>query len=461
MKTPALSIRQKLTLWYAGALALVLLVFSVLVLLSVRSRMISQVDNLLKQDFETITNLLHEEQEEELQEELEELADLSPNLCFHLTGETLTHSSARWKRDSLADSFSAHSGSKRWSWVSRKGNHYRLRTTSIQARGKTYKATGARSVDEVRRTLRTLLIAMFAAGIGALVLAVLGGSSLAARALAPVSRMTSQARLITAENLSQRLPLGNPNDEFGQLTEVLNGMLKRLEDSFETLRRFTADASHELRTPLTALRSIGEVGLQKPLDPAAYQDLIGSMLEESDRLTHLVDSLLTLTRGESGHVELILVPTELGSLVKSVAEWLGVLAEEKQQTLQVQVADAVWVSVDAPTIRQALLNLVDNAIRYTPEGGMIQVRAFADEQGQAVIEVQDNGSGIPKEQQSLIFERFYCLEKSRSREMGGNGLGLAIARWEVQANKGQIEVESDVGKGSLFRIRLPLVREEE
>ncbi|HNT34825.1 MAG TPA: ATP-binding protein [bacterium] len=458
MGTP-LSIRRKLTLWYATALGLSLLVFSTALIGFVCSSMISQVDTALKQDFLMIEKALEEDDDTERKEELDELSELNPVICFHLTAVSLTYASPRWHKESLDDSLKAHRNHKRWYWESSRDNRYRLRTATLLVRGETHKVTAARSFDSVYRTIRALLIAMAVTAPCTLILAMLGGSALAGRALAPIACMTNQARQITAENLSERLPVGKVDDELGRLAQVLNDMLRRLQTSFESLRQFTADASHELRTPLTALRSIGQVGLQQPLDAAAYRDLIGSMLEESDRLTHLVDSLLTLTRGESGHVQLTLEPTELGALVRDVAEWLSVLAEEKKQTFEVSVSDSLPVSVDQPTIRQALLNLLDNAIRYTPDGGRIQVRAFADERGNAVVEVQDNGSGIPKDQQSLIFERFYCLDKSRSREMGGTGLGLAIARWEVQANQGRIEVESTEGEGSIFRVILPLRKE--
>jgi heavy metal sensor kinase len=239
---------------------------------------------------------------------------------------------------------------------------------------------------------------------------------------------------------------------------VFNDTLSRLQDAFERLRRFTADASHELRTPLTAMRSVGEVALRNPLDASAYRDVIGSMLEEVDRLTRLVESLLTLTRADSGAVQLATETVDLGALVGNVIDQLRVLADEKQQNLQLRAPAPVHVMADGALIRQALMNLIHNAIKFTPPGGTISVELKARNSGQAMIEVRDSGPGIPAAHRDRIFDRFYRVDTSRSREEGGVGLGLAIARWAIEANGGQIELASDGGKGSSFRVLLPAAR---
>ena len=197
----------------------------------------------------------------------------------------------------------------------------------------------------------------------------LGGYSLARRALAPVERMTERARLITAERLSDRLPVDHPDDELGRLATVFNETLGRLEASFEQMRRFTADVSHELRTPLTAIRSVGEVGLREPRDGRDYRAIIGSMLEEVDRLSGLVDRLLTLSRAESGQAKLSVEVVDLNELAEDVVSYLGVLAEEKGQSLTVEAVGAPRGLGDRLVLRQSLINLVDNAIKYTPSGG--------------------------------------------------------------------------------------------
>jgi heavy metal sensor kinase len=286
-------------------------------------------------------------------------------------------------------------------------------------------------------------------------LAIAGGYFLAGRVLSPVGAMAEKAREITAESLAKRLPIDNAQDEFGRLATVFNDTLSRLQDAFERLRRFTADASHELRTPLTAMRSVGEVALQNTLDGRTYRDVIGSMLEEVDRLTRLVESLLTLTRADSGKVQLAREKLDLGALAGDVVDQLRVLADEKQQNLTIRAPISVHAIADAALVRHALTNVIHNAIKYTPNGGMITVEVNAMGSGQTAIEVRDTGPGIPAAHRDRIFDRFYRVDRSRSREEGGVGLGLAIARWAIEANGGQIELTSDGVDGSSFRIVLP------
>ncbi|HYS79980.1 MAG TPA: ATP-binding protein [Anaeromyxobacteraceae bacterium] len=286
-------------------------------------------------------------------------------------------------------------------------------------------------------------------------LAIAGGWFLAGRVLAPVGAMAERARRITADSLGERLPIENPDDEFGGLATVFNETLARLQDSFERLRRFTADASHELRTPLTAMRSVGEVALHDSLDPAAYRDVIGSMLEEVERLTALVESLLTLTRVDSRRTQLAREVVDLGTIAANATEHLRVLADEKEQTLRVEADDAVSVECDPALLRQGVVNLVDNAIKYTQRNGNIRVAVRMLRSGEAAIEVKDDGPGIARIHHERIFERFYRVDSGRSRSDGGLGLGLAIARSTVEANGGRIEVESEEGRGSVFRILLP------
>jgi heavy metal sensor kinase len=317
-------------------------------------------------------------------------------------------------------------------------------------------AIAAAVVEGARREALWTLIAILAAGVPlAAGLAVGGGYFLAGRALAPVGAMADKARQITADSLGERLPVRNPQDEFGRLATIFNETLSRLHDSFDRLRRFTADASHELRTPLTAMRSVGEVALQAEHEPARYREVIGSMLEEVARLTHLVDSLLVLTRADSGATRPAYEVVELSALTGSVADHLRVLAEEKQQSLSVDAGARVEARCDPAILRLGLMNLLHNAIKFTPNGGAIHVRAKAGESGKSLIEVQDNGPGIAPAHRERIFERFYRADAGRSGDSAGVGLGLAIARWAVAVNGGRIELESEVSKGSLFRITLP------
>jgi heavy metal sensor kinase len=311
----------------------------------------------------------------------------------------------------------------------------------------------ARSEEPMRQELRTLLMIMGAGLPIAVAIAAAGGYFVARRALAPLGRMAARARTITADRLSARLLVENAGDELGQLAAVFNETFARLEASFEQLRRFTADASHELRTPLTAMRSVGEVGLRERRDSTAYREIIGSMLEETDRLTRLVDGLLMLSRADAGNVALNREAVDLAEIAGGVRAHLGVLAEEKHQSLTVESPGQVFAWADRMVIRQALINLVDNAIKYTPPGGSVRIVVRDGAPGPA-IDVSDTGPGIPPEHRGHVFDRFYRIDKARSRDLGGAGLGLSIARWAVEAHGGRIDLDSVEGRGSTFRLTL-------
>jgi heavy metal sensor kinase len=294
-------------------------------------------------------------------------------------------------------------------------------------------------------------------GIGlpiVVVLVFITGYLLAGRALSPVDVMAKRAAQITADHLNERITIPNPEDELGQLGTAFNATLARLESSFEQLRRFTADASHELRTPLTAIRSVGEVALSKRGSESYYRDTIGSMLEETNRLTKLVDSLLTMSRADAGRVPLHFSPVSLLELAKESSSLLEVLAEEKNQSIRFEGSNAIHVNADRTILRQALVNLIDNAVKFSPENGIIQVRVSGDA-ADAIVEIQDNGPGIPAEHKARIFERFYRVDKARTRQEGGTGLGLSIVEWAVSVHRGTVEVDCEPGTGSIFRIRLP------
>jgi heavy metal sensor kinase len=290
----------------------------------------------------------------------------------------------------------------------------------------------------------------------ALLLAGVGGYALARKALAPIDRMAVQTQRISAERLTDRLSIENPEDELGKLASAFNAMLARLQAAFDQLRRFTADASHELRTPLTAIRSVGEVALQDQKSPAEYRDVIGSMLEEVDRLTRLVESLLTLSRADAGHVQLQRMDIPLLALTREASSMVEVLADEKGQRIDIDGDGSLVVSVDRLVLRQAIINLLDNAIKYSPKNTRIMVRIASRAPGQASIDITDEGPGIPYEHQPYVFDRFYRVDKARTREWGGAGIGLAITRWAIEAHGGKIDLTSKNGAGTTFHVSLPL-----
>ena len=326
---------------------------------------------------------------------------------------------------------------------------YEQLEAETQAGGGASAQTGEARIEQQLGEVLVVLVLGLPLIVG---LAGVGGYVLARRALTPIDQLAADARRITAERLHERLSVANEHDEIGRLAAVINETLARLESSFDQLRRFTADASHELRTPLSVIRGIGELGLGATRTPPEYKEAMGSMLEEVDRLTRLVDTLLQLSRGDAGTIRLSPESLDLSTLARDVASSLAILAEERRQRLQVDAPQPVPVRADRLVLRDAIANLVDNAIKYGPSGSTITVRVDGDT-SQATLTVTDQGPGIPPEHRARVFDRFYRVDEGRSREMGGTGLGLAIAKWAVEANGGTIGVESS--GGSSFRIVMP------
>src|SRR5262245_26540833 len=441
------NVRWRLTLWFAGALALIICAFSAAVLVFVGARLYAGVDTQLDGQIATISKIYRDEPDE-----IRDLASQWGLTLFQINeGRSILHQTEAWQREGLSQALQTGTLTSPLTWTAPSGRHYRVQTVS----GSSYRVAAAIDETPVRKTLWTLAVVLGMAIPFAVGLAIAGGYFLAGRVLSPVGAMAEKAREITAESLAKRLPVDNAQDEFGRLATVFNDTLLRLQDAFERLRRFTADASHELRTPLTAMRSVGEVALRNTLETAAYRDVIGSMLEEVDRLTRLVESLLILTRADSGKVQLASETLDLGALAGNVVDHLRVLADEKQQHLVLKAPVNVQATADPGLMRDALMNLIHNAIKYTPNGGTITVEVNRVTYGQPLVEVRDTGPGIPPVHRDRIFDRFYRIDASRSREEGGVGLGLAIARWAIEANGGQIELASDGKNGSAFRVLLP------
>jgi heavy metal sensor kinase len=295
-------------------------------------------------------------------------------------------------------------------------------------------------------------LALFAAGIT--------GDRMARKAMNPLEDMARLTERITASSLSDRIPIENPNDEFGHMARVLNRLLERLEESFVKLKQFTSDVSHELRTPLASLRIVGEVGLQTRKNPAEYQNIIGSMLEEVTRLSSMIDTLLTIAQAESGDIKLKHTEFSLAALVNETVSIVGVLAEEKSQTIIMDGDPDLQVEADRGFLRMALMNLLDNAVKYSPIGSEVRVcwRLGAKESdGPTMIElsVEDQGPGIEASERPNVFRRFYRVDMARNREAGGAGLGLAIAKWAVEAHGGIILLNSKPTGGLILRVRIP------
>ena len=323
--------------------------------------------------------------------------------------------------------------------------------------GTLYRVEVGTSAAPAEDTLGQVLV-MLAVGLPvAVAAAVTGGFVLVRRALEPVERMAAKAEEITQHSLSERLPVVRSGDELERLSISLNHMISRLEDALRGSKQFVADASHELRTPLTVMRGELESLAQDTRLARETRETLGSVLEEVGRLTEIVESLFSLSRldaGEAGAWQRF----DLAELAATTAEQMDLLATDKDIRLACDSAPGVHVRGDRARLKQVIVNLLDNAIKYTPRGGHIAL-SVRREGAAAVLEVTDDGVGIPAESLPHIFKRFFRVDSSRAREPGGAGLGLSIVRSICAAHGAEVEVASTVGKGSTFRVRQPLAVE--
>ena len=321
-----------------------------------------------------------------------------------------------------------------------------------------YRVYAALSTADISYTPRELVGTMLVIAPFLLVLSMMFAYVIAGRAFRPIDRIIDQVEAITdGRSLHRRLAIGAAGDELARLSSTLNAMIERLETSFGALRRFTADASHELKTPLAVMRADIERSLSPTSSTTEQAIAIEEALQQVTRMADLVDSLLTLARADEGRFDLYREPVELGPLMREVVETARLLGEEAGLTIDAPLLEDAEVLADLTRLRQLYLNLVTNAIKYTPRGGRVEItltRGDAD----VTFAVKDTGIGIAAADVPYIFERFWRADRVRSRasERGGFGLGLAICQWIAQAHSGRLTVQSRLGRGSTFTVLLPL-----
>jgi len=447
-------VRVQLTLWYVAAMTLVLAMYAGAILAYV-SRSASQLLNQqLRSDFQWSTVMVEQTPEGGITWNGEEAIEEHPWLqVWGADGKLLFRNDVALGQPDVGLDLSNLPDDTFVSVPTGDGVPLRVLSRTGEIAGSPVVIQVGRSEQALRQQIRTVaLILLLGLPVG-VATAGLGGYMLARRALTPIERMTERAETITAERLSDRLPVSNPDNEMGRLATVFNATLARLEESFEQMRSFTADVSHELRTPLTAIRSVGEVGLRGRRDEAGYRAIIGSMLEEVDRLAGLVDRLLTLSRAETGVATRAIEAVALKDLADAVVGDLAVLAEEKSQQVVVEAHGSPRGLGDRLMLRQALINLVDNAIKFAPADTAIVIR-IVESASQAVLDVVDRGPGIPAAAREHIFDRFFRAS-SAPADVAGTGLGLSIARSAVEASGGTLTLERSDQQGSTFRITLP------
>jgi len=330
-------------------------------------------------------------------------------------------------------------------------------SANITVAGRTYVAQLAAPVADAYAIVQRFQWLVASSMPVVLALASVAGYWMSRRALAPVDDITSAARSISEHNLSQRLRISRAGDELQRLAETFNQMLDRLEAAFKRITQFTADASHELRTPVALVRTTAELALRQERSDPEYREAIGEILEEAERMSGLLESLLTLARVDSGAEGLSLAEVDLAALIRGVCGRSEPLVGAKQLQFDQVLPDApTVVHGDAHALDRLFVILIDNAIKYTPTGGRIRV-ALEAQDNEAVITIEDTGIGIPKDALPFVFDRFYRVDKVRSRQAGGAGLGLSIARWIIDAHRGSIHLESSPEEGSTFEVRIPRV----
>lgn len=454
---PRRSLKLRLTLWHAAATIVVLTVFAFVVYEVVEHRLGAELDRQLRIDFDLVEAQLDDDANGTIRWLVqgahgdEGFARLSA--WFEVWSENRQLLLRHWpvrEADIKQPLPAPAQGTLHFYTVELENELYvrvMERPARVHVRGVVVRVV--RDESDMRHTLREIIEVFLLAAPIAVFLASMGGYVVARRSLQPIAAMADQARKISSESLGERLPVSNPYDEIGQLAAVVNQTLQRLENSFAELKRFAADASHELRTPLTALRTVGEVALREGDHP-----VISSMLEEAERLQELIESLLALARMESGHVVLWQESLNVLELFSEIRESVGVLAGEKSQRIETSCTDPLALNADRALLRHAMLNIVHNAVRYAPAGTRITLGV--EWRGtKIVLTIADEGPGIAPEHQAKIFDRFYRIDKARSRAEGGHGLGLAIAKWAIERQGGRIELTSAVGSGSVFSIILP------
>jgi len=442
-----LSIRMRLTIWYGGVLAIVLVVFGAVTFFTMRHQMLSRIDHGLHEEMaDVMSEVERAKSRAGMLDWLDRRFGQHQGFDFQIT---TTDGDRVFVNERLGDEqmpipsslvmdrdvFASHLRTEEPRW--------RIVTRKVDGPEGTLIVQVARSLEFYDHEMSELLLVLLLTGPLTLLVALGGGYFLAQRALAPVDRMTESANRIEAKRLDQRIQVANANDELGRLAETLREM-----------QRFTADASHELRTPISVIRTEAEVALNKPVSDDEKQNLLSNILEECERLTSITEQLLTLSREDAGITQFCREPVDLGGLASDVAETMRPLADAKSLELAVATNGAAVVAGDADRLKQVIYNLLDNAIKYTQQAGQVAL-AVTRSGSKIKLAVRDTGVGISSDHLPHVFERFYRVDKARTRAEGGTGLGLSIVESIVVAHGGRVEIDSQPNGGTTITVSLP------
>jgi heavy metal sensor kinase len=450
------SIGVRLTLWYSLAFAVALVLLGGAMWLTVRQSLYHAIDEALRERVAGIIIFIQDHKDrlylDEVKEEFRAHGDL-----FQVfdSGGGWVHQAETLAGTSVP-SPEGKGPEPQFENLASPTGALRFVSQTVEIDGHGYVVQAAAPLRDLQQGLRDALWVLVPMFPLALLLASAAGYWVSRRALAPVAAITETARSITAENLKQRLDVPSTGDELARLSATLNDMIARLESSFGRVSQFTADASHELRTPLAVMRTTAEVALRARADDVERTAALEQIVAEVGRTSNLVENLLQLAKADSGNERLAMGRVDVVALGREAATEIDVLAKTKGIRLASELPNgAVHVHGDPRALRQLLLILLDNAVKYTPAGGRVEL-AIAATDGHASLSVRDTGIGISAEDVPHIFDRFYRVDRARSRAQGGAGLGLAIGQWIAEAHGGDILVESELECGSVFRVRLPV-----
>jgi two-component system OmpR family sensor kinase len=458
------SLRFRLTLWYLAFFSILFVLFSVFLYNVLSRSLTARLDDTILSEATTAAFLFQDELAETNGDLLKSAAEATGDLqvrdrtiAIFSDGRPLASTTPlpSGPLDQILARAAASTNQATVTAVPALGPRgSRVAVHRVVIEGHVYLAVVAGALDGILADLLAVRRAIFIGLPVLLALAGIGGYLLATRTLTPLGWMAAQTRQITESSLDTRLDIGIAAEELRGLAESFNELLGRLDRSFETMRRFVADASHELRTPLAVIRGEADVALSQDRSPAEYQESLNIILDEARRLSRLVDDLLNLARADSGHVRLQVREFYFNDLLAECCRSLNGLAAARRIDLTFQCAGDLPFRGDEELLRRLVLNLLDNAIRYTPPGG--QVNAALDTEPSGVrLRVSDNGIGIGPEAAPHVFERFYRSDQSRTRSGGGFGLGLSIVKWIAESHHGAVQLDSRPSAGSTFTVTLP------
>jgi heavy metal sensor kinase len=466
MKSINFPIKWKLTIWYGGILALILVIFSSTVYIYFKNSLEESIDVKIKSIAEVLASSMTEEHGGNVfgnfERYLESVLGKKPKGKFIQIIDSSGKIGAKMndiETDAIPVRFNtmerALKGETVYETIEDANPRLRMLTMPILDNKKiTSIVQVGSSLADFDETMKKLLIIMIIGIPTSLSVIIIVGYFMAKKSLKPVDQIRKAAVKISSSNLDERIDIKGRKDELGRLAETFNAMIARLKDSFQRINQFSIDVSHELKTPLTILKGETEVVLRKDRDNEEYKILLQSNLEEIDRMARIIDDLLLLSKADSKDMKLNIENISLRDLVAEVCMNMKIFADNKEIALVVDELADVRLIGDELKLRRMLWNIMENGIKYTPKGGVVNVSSYTNN-GYICINVKDNGMGITGDDIKYIFDRFYRADRSRKRE-SGSGLGLSISKWIAEAHKGTIEVASQPSKGSQFLIKLPI-----